>query len=61
MTAHCGGRCGRDTLSSSSTPSDGSQAITVQAAWATTQGRVRITWLKDGSFNDASNANFPIQ
>ena len=44
-----------------STKCDGSQAITVQSAWATTQGRVRITWLANGSITDTSNQDFPIQ
>src|SRR6185436_4894486 len=43
------------------TPSDGKEKITVQGAWVTTQGRVRITWLEDGSVSDVSNANFPIE
>jgi hypothetical protein len=44
-----------------STPSDGSQSVAVQAGWATTQGRVRITWLDNGAVSDISNNNFRIQ
>jgi hypothetical protein len=44
-----------------STPCDGTQALTVQPAWATPQARVKIMWLKDGAINDASDNNFPIQ
>jgi hypothetical protein len=45
----------------SSTPSDGTQAVTVQSAWRTTAARVRITWLNNGAVTDATNANFKIQ
>jgi hypothetical protein len=44
-----------------STPSDGNQGVTVQAAWgsqATT--RVRISWLKNASVS-AQSGNFTIQ
>jgi hypothetical protein len=44
-----------------STPCDGTQARTVSSAWATSQGRVKITWIKDGTINDASDQDFPIQ
>ena len=44
-----------------STPSDGSASVTVNTAWTTTLGRVRITWLKSGAVTDASNASFVIQ
>ncbi|MBI3663966.1 MAG: hypothetical protein HY234_13070 [Acidobacteria bacterium] len=45
----------------SSTPCDGSQSVTVQSAWATQQGRVRITWTRNAAVTDVSNQNFPIQ
>jgi len=44
-----------------STPSDGSQSVTVQPAWgsqATT--RLRISWVKNASVS-AQSANFTIQ
>ena len=45
----------------SATPSDGKQAVTVQAGWATLTARVRITWLKSASVSDGSDQNFAIQ
>jgi hypothetical protein len=36
-------------------------SVTVQAAWATTSARVRVTWLDNGSVTDISNANFTIR
>jgi subtilisin family serine protease len=44
-----------------STPSDGSQSVVVQAGWVTTQGRVRVTWLKNGAVRSVSAADFKIQ
>ena len=43
------------------TPSDGKQAITVQAGWATPTARVRITWVKSATVSDSSDQNFAIQ
>ena len=43
-----------------STKSDGKQKVTVQPAWATTQGRVRVTWLHPSAVSATSAANFPI-
>lgn len=45
----------------SSTPSDGSHAVQVQSGWNTTAARVRITWLRDATVTDASDAGFTIQ
>jgi hypothetical protein len=44
-----------------STPSDGTQAVTVNQAWVTSLARVRIAWVKQPAVSDASNANFVIQ
>jgi hypothetical protein len=49
------------TVVAASTPSDGSFSILVPAAWATTHGRIRIVWLKDGTVVDISNGDFVIQ
>jgi len=38
-----------------------SDSITVLASWATTQGIVRVKWLKNTAIFDVSNAAFPIQ
>ncbi len=46
---------------SPSTRSDGKEKFTVLAAWATTQGRARITWLDNPWLASASATNFPIQ
>jgi uncharacterized delta-60 repeat protein len=44
-----------------STPSDGSQGVTVQAAWGSqTTTRVRISWVKNASVR-AESGNFTIQ
>jgi len=43
------------------TPSDGTQAVFVQAVWATQMGRLRITWLKNSLVTDFSNQDFRIQ
>ena len=43
------------------TPSDGKQAITVQAGWATPTARVRITWVRSASVSDSSDQSFAIQ
>jgi bacillolysin len=44
-----------------STPSDGSQAVTVNAAWGSqTTTRVRLTWIRTPTLK-ASSANFTIQ
>ncbi len=43
------------------TPSDGTQAVVVQAAWATQMGRLRITWLENSLVTDISNQDFRIQ
>jgi hypothetical protein len=44
-----------------STPSDGSQSVTVQPGWVTAAARVRITWTDNGAVTDVSNSSFPIQ
>jgi subtilisin family serine protease len=44
-----------------STPSDGSQGVTVQAAWATNSGRIRLTWLRTGSVAGISPGAFTIK
>lgn len=44
-----------------STPSDGSQAVNVQSAWATTLGRIRVAWLESPAAGDASDAAFVIR
>ncbi|MBI1740442.1 MAG: SBBP repeat-containing protein [Candidatus Koribacter versatilis] len=44
-----------------STPSDGTQTVTVLAGWVTQTARVRITWLKNGAVMDFSDQAFPIQ
>jgi hypothetical protein len=43
-----------------STPNDGSQTVAVQTAWRSSQVRIRITSLTDGTVSDASNSNFII-
>ena len=43
-----------------STRSDLKEKVLVQPAWATTQGRVRITWLHPWAFSTVSPANFSI-
>lgn len=43
------------------TPSDGSQSVTVKGAWVSQTAKIRIAWLKDGAMTDASNAIFRIQ
>jgi hypothetical protein len=42
------------------TGSDGSQSTTVQSAWKTETGRVRISWVKNAVVSDVSNAMFAI-
>jgi hypothetical protein len=44
-----------------STKSDGTQKFTVPPAWATAQGRVRITWVGTLDAADTSNADFVIK
>jgi hypothetical protein len=44
-----------------STKSDGTQKVAVLAPWATTHARVRITWIKNGAWFDASDADFEIR
>ena len=46
---------------SASTKSDGKHKVLVQPAWATTQARVRITWLHPWGISTTSPANFSIQ
>lgn len=43
------------------TPSDGVQAVVVSSAWATTQGRLRISWVKSPAVGDSSNASFVVR
>jgi hypothetical protein len=43
-----------------STPSDGTQTITVNPAWATSQARFRIAWVKQAAVADVSDADFSI-
>ncbi len=43
-----------------STPSDGWQNVTVNQAWQTTQARVRISWVKQPTVADVSDASFNI-
>ena len=43
------------------TPSDGTQAVVVSSAWATTQGRLRISWVKSPAVSDGSNAAFVVR
>ncbi len=45
----------------SSTVADGKQQVTVQSGWATAAGKIRITWLKDGSVKDTSDLGFVIR
>jgi hypothetical protein len=44
-----------------STVSDGTQAVTVNAAWLTPTARVRVTWVKNAAVSDVSDASFLIQ
>ena len=44
-----------------STPSDGSQGVTVNGAWLTSKARVRVSWIARPSVGDSSNANFAIR
>jgi hypothetical protein len=44
-----------------STPSDGSQSVLVQAAWASPTAKFRITWIKSAGVQDTSNASFRVQ
>jgi subtilisin family serine protease len=44
-----------------STPSDGSQTVTVDAAWVTAAAKVRAVWLDNVTVTDASNATFVIR
>jgi uncharacterized repeat protein (TIGR01451 family) len=44
-----------------STPSDGSQPVSVTGPWATTAARVRIAWIRKPAINDISNESFPIR
>jgi subtilisin family serine protease len=44
-----------------STKNDGSQAVTVAASWATTSGRIRISWLRNAGITDSSDGNFIVQ
>ena len=48
-------------LAASTTADGSSDSITVLASWATTQGIVRVKWLKNTAIFDVSNAAFPIQ
>jgi hypothetical protein len=45
----------------SSTANDGSLNFNVQAAWRSTQARIRVSWLANTSVNDTSNANFTVR
>jgi hypothetical protein len=45
----------------SSTANDGSMNFTVQAAWRSSQARIRVSWVTNTSVNDSSNANFTIR
>lgn len=45
----------------SSTPCDGSQAVTVQSGWATSAARIRVTWLRDATVTDVSDVSFTIR
>jgi hypothetical protein len=49
------------TVLSSATPSDGAHTINVSTAWAGTNAKVRIVWVKNASSNDASDAVFTIR
>ena len=44
-----------------STPSDGSQAVVVQAPWISPTAKIRVTWVKAASVADVSNATFVVQ
>jgi hypothetical protein len=43
------------------TPSDGGQSVTVQHAWITEAGRVKIDWLKNPAVTDISDAVFAVR
>jgi hypothetical protein len=43
-----------------STPSDGSQGVVLDQAWATPNGRVRVSWLSQAAVSDESDASFAI-
>jgi hypothetical protein len=45
----------------SATPSDGSQSVTVQSAWATATARVRISWVANATTSDVSDQTFTIR
>ena len=45
----------------SSTPSDGTETITINSAWVTTAGRVRISWVLSPGVVDVSNNSFVIR
>jgi hypothetical protein len=44
----------------SSTPSDGVESVIPPVAWLTTNGRVRVSWVKSPSVFDVSNASFKV-
>jgi len=44
-----------------STSADGSQAVVVQAGWATGNAKIRITWVANGTVKGSSSQSFRIQ
>ena len=48
------------TVIAASTPSDGSQGVSVNSSWVSSAAKVRVVWVKNAAVTDGSNAVFLI-